>query len=223
MTDYKGVILDVDGTLVDSNDAHAYSWLTALAEHGYPTDFDSVRRLIGMGGDNLLPETAKLEKDSEQGKRITERYLEVFKNQYLPTLKAIPGARDLVERLLAHNLKIVVGSSSEASVLNTLLQIANVDTLLDLRVEPHEAKNSKPDPDIALAALNKLELPPEQVVMIGDTPYDIITASKAKIGTIALRCGGWSDNVLQDALAIYDNPVDLVTNYDQSPLAERVL
>ena len=70
MGTYQGVILDIDGTLVDSNDAHARSWITALTEHGYQIEFDEVRRLIGMGGDNLLPETAHVEKDSAQGKSL---------------------------------------------------------------------------------------------------------------------------------------------------------
>lgn len=218
MAAFQGVILDIDGTLVDSNDAHAESWVTALTEHSYQIEFDLVRRLIGMGGDNLLPETAHVEKESVKGKALAKRYLEVFKEQHLSTLQAMPGARELVEHMLKKGLKIVIGSSSEADVLDTLLEIAGVQDLLDQRVSSKEVQASKPDPDIILAALNKLGLPHEHAVMIGDTPYDVLAARKAGVQTIALRCGGWSDADLQDALAIYEDPADLLAHYAESPL-----
>ena len=220
MSQFKGVILDVDGTLVDSNDAHASSWVRALTEHGYTVDFDEVRRLIGMGGDNLLPETAHIEKDSEEGKQMAKRYLEIFKMDYLPKIQAFPEARDLVAHLHESGLHVVIGSSSETDVLDTLLKTAGVTEFIEQSVSSKDAKNSKPDPDTVLVALKKLKLPPEQVVMLGDTPYDISAAAKVGVPTIALRCGGWSDSDLHEALAVYVDPADLLKQYAQSPLAD---
>src|SRR5213080_425519 len=94
MSHIQGVILDVDGTLVDSNDAHATAWIEAMAENGYKVSFDKVRSLIGMGGDKVLPETLGIQKESEEGKRINQRRKEIFKERFLPGLHAFPGAKE---------------------------------------------------------------------------------------------------------------------------------
>ena len=90
------MILDVDGTLVDSNDAHARAWVDAFAEHGIAVAFERVRLAIGMGGDKLMPAVADIAEDSPQGKSISKRRGEIFKERFLPTLRAFPGVRDLV-------------------------------------------------------------------------------------------------------------------------------
>src|SRR5437764_5274058 len=108
MSHIQGVILDVDGTLVDSNDAHAKAWVEAMAQYGYKVAFDKVRPLIGMGGDKVLPETVGLEKDSEEGKRISQRRKEIFKERYLPNLHAFPGARELLEQMRKRGLKLAI-------------------------------------------------------------------------------------------------------------------
>src|SRR5690349_4118481 len=106
MDSIRGVILDVDGTLVDSNDAHAHAWVEALAEHGYSVPFVKVRALIGMGGDKLLPTVSGLEKDSAEGQSISKRRAEIFKARYLPTLQAFPQAPALLQRMRERGLKL---------------------------------------------------------------------------------------------------------------------
>src|SRR4051794_10402366 len=100
----EGVLLDVDGTLVDSNDAHAHAWVTALAEAGVEVDFQRVRRLIGKGGDKLLPEVSGIDPESERGKQISRRRSEIFVQHYLPTLRPFPGVMQLLARLRADGL-----------------------------------------------------------------------------------------------------------------------
>ena len=99
MTTVRGVILDVDGTLVDSNDAHAHAWVEALAEYGHQVPFEEVRRLIGMGGDKLLPKVAGIKKDSQQGQAIDHRRGEIFKTRYLPAVRPFPQVRPLLQRM----------------------------------------------------------------------------------------------------------------------------
>src|SRR6187200_2270479 len=94
-----GVLLDVDGTLVDSNDAHAHAWVRALAEAGVTVDFTSVRRLIGKGGDKLLPEVSGIDSESPKGKAISKRRGEIFKADYLPKLRPFPHAEELLARM----------------------------------------------------------------------------------------------------------------------------
>lgn len=214
---YRSVILDIDGTLVDSNEAHVQAWVTALAEHGFDVPAEKIRRLIGMGGDNLLPAAIGVEKDSERGKPIAERHDELFKER-LPTLKPFPRVRELLERMKADGLRLVVATSSEPDQMKALLDIAGVADLLEDAASKGDAESSKPEPDIVQAALDRLDLPAGEAVMLGDTPYDVEAAGKIGIGTIALRCGGFTDEDLGRAIAIYDDAADLLARYDTSPL-----
>ena len=224
MTYIRGVILDVDGTLVNSNDAHAHAWVQAMAENGHQVPFDKVRSLIGMGGDKVLPETVGVAKDSDEGKKISQRRKQVFMQQYLPTLKPFPHTADLLERMRDARLALVIATSAEQDELNKLLQVIspNASNFFKQETSSKDAPHSKPDPDIMHAALQRLGCPASQTVMLGDTDYDIEAAAKANVPTIALRCGGWSDDDLRGALAIYNDPADLLAHYDHSPLAQDV-
>ena len=121
MAHIRGVILDVDGTLIDSNDAHARAWVEAMAAYGYTVAFEKVRPLIGMGGDKVLPETVHLDKDSEQGKAISQKREEIFKERYLPHLRPFPGAKELIEEVRRRGLKVAIASSAKADELQAFL------------------------------------------------------------------------------------------------------
>lgn len=216
-----GVILDVDGTLLDSNDAHAQAWAEALADFDVRVSFEQIRPLIGMGGDKLLPEVAGIDAESERGRAIGERRREIFKARYLPGLKAFPKARELLSTMRSAGLKLAVASSAKKEELHELLVLAHVDDILESVTSSDDAESSKPDPDIVHAALGKLGLAGSHALMIGDTPYDIRAAEKLGVGTIAFRCGGWSDADLKGAVRIYDGPADLLANFDQSPLVSK--
>ncbi|HEX2915892.1 MAG TPA: HAD family hydrolase [Chloroflexia bacterium] len=212
----KGVILDVDGTLVDSNKEHAKAWVEAFEDNGYRTDLAKIVKMIGMGGDKLMPMAIGVEKDSPEGKRISDRRKDIFMQKYLPHLQPTPGARELLERMRQGGLILVVASSAQEDELRPLLEVAGATDLLQQKTSSNEANESKPDPDIVNVALKKIGLPAAQAVMIGDTPYDIEAAARASVPTVAVRSGGWSDSTLRGAIAIYDNPADLLAHYDQS-------
>jgi HAD superfamily hydrolase (TIGR01509 family) len=218
VTHIRGVILDVDGTLVDSNDAHAKSWVEAMAEYGYHVPYEKVRPLIGMGGDKVLPETIGIQKDSPQGKKISQRRAEIFKERYLPTVRPFPKARELLQRMRESGLKLAVASSAQPEELEALLRIVGASDLIEEKSSSKDAQDSKPDPDIMQVTLQRIGFPADQVIMLGDTAYDIEAAQKVGVGTIALRSGGWSDDELRGALAIYDDTADLLAHYDSSPL-----
>lgn len=215
----RGVILDVDGTLVDSNDAHARAWVDALAEQRIEVSFSSVRPLIGMGGDKLLPEVARVSEGSELGRRVSARRSAIFAERYLPGLRAFPKTRELVLRMRGAGLKVVIASSAKREELSPLLELARVSDLVEGVTSSSDSAASKPDPDIVQAALALLDVAAAHVVMIGDTPYDIEAAAKAGIPTIAFRCGGQSDAALKGALATYDGPADLLARFTESALA----
>jgi HAD superfamily hydrolase (TIGR01549 family) len=174
--------------------------------------------LIGMGGDKVLPEVTGLAKDTPEGEQISKRRKEIFSAQYLPTLKAFPQTHELLQHMHDSGLKLVIASSAEKDELQKLLEIAGADGLIEEQASSSDARQSKPDPDIVQAALNNSGLEADEVVMVGDTPYDVEASSKAGVKTIALECGGWKATDLQGALAVYASPADLLEHYDDSPL-----
>jgi HAD superfamily hydrolase (TIGR01509 family) len=214
---YRAVIFDVDGTLVDSNDAHAQAWVRALAEHGRRVDIARVRPLIGMGGDKLLPKVAGIAVDSPEGMAIDARRGEIFVREFLPTLAPTRGAQRLLEWLRDERMMLAVATSAQKSELEGLLRVAGAEKFIDAAATSDDAPHSKPDPDIVEAALNRTRCPRAETMMIGDTPYDIAAAQRAGIRIIALRCGGWDDRELAGATAIYSDPADLLEHYDLSP------
>jgi HAD superfamily hydrolase (TIGR01509 family) len=208
---FSAVLLDVDGTLVDSNDRHADAWTRAFHEAGYHVDPAEVRTAIGMGGDNLMPRVSRLQADSPEGRRISERRGEIFRAEYLPQLRPFPGSADLVTWLKQQGFVVVAASSATRAELTRLLEVAGVAGLLDAFTSSDDAEESKPEPDIIQAALAKAGVAAGAAVMIGDTPYDIEAASAAGVASIAFRTGGWPDVQLHGAMAIYDGPGDLLS------------
>jgi HAD superfamily hydrolase (TIGR01509 family) len=209
----QGFLLDVDGTLVASNEAHVQSWKIALQHFGYNVSVDEIGTLIGMGGDKLLPTLVPgLTNKEGKGKEIADFRKKYFLEHFVPDLKPTPGARTLILELQKRNVKLVVATSSSARELQVLLQKAAVDDLLHEYVTASDVKASKPAPDVIMAALEKIALPPKEVVLLGDTPYDIAAAKKAGVATIALRSGGFSDEQLQGALALFDTPNEVMKN-----------
>jgi HAD superfamily hydrolase (TIGR01509 family) len=214
----RAVLFDVDGTLVDSNDAHAHAWVRAFAEAGIDVSFDAVRRGIGMGGDKLMPRVSGLTEDSDKGQKIAARRKEIFKQDWLPRLAALPRAADLVAAVKERGLVAVAASSAKKEELEPLLKIAGAHSLMDGATSSDDAEESKPDPDIVQAALARARATADEAVMIGDTPYDIEAARRAGVRTIAFRSGGWGDADLAGAIAIYDGPWDLLDKLEESPL-----
>ena len=215
----RAILLDIDGTLVESNEAHAAAWADACTAFGYDRPIAFFRPLIGMGGDQVLPKiSADLDADHEPGKALASRRSEIFKTTYLSTLRPTPGARDLVALLHDAGYRCVIASSAKADELESLLAIVGIAELIDVKTTSDDASASKPAPDIVVVALKKAGVEADEAMLIGDTPHDIASAAKAGVATIAFRCGGWSDEGLSGAAAIYDDPADLVKHYDASLL-----
>jgi len=213
---FRGVILDIDGTLIDSNDAHTRAWVDALAEEGKDVPFEKIRPLIGMGGDKVLPEISDIEKDSEVGKRLSERRSQIFKEKHLPQIQAFPQVRELIKALQQKGIKLQIATSAQENEVGDLLRVAGVPEIADKKTTSDDAEKSKPDPDIVEAALEKIGLGPEEVVMLGDTPYDVEAAKKAGVKSFAFRCGGWwKDADFKDAAGIFDGPADLLEHLDE--------
>ncbi|MCL2723258.1 MAG: HAD family hydrolase [Polyangiaceae bacterium] len=220
MARIRAVLFDVDGTLLDSNDAHAHAWLDALRGHGKSFPFEQVRSRIGMGSARLLRELVNVDADSLEGRALVEHRSAIFKAHYLPDLGPLPGARVLVDRIRSRGLSCVAVTWSSASDLVDLLRVAAVADLMDHVVTSDDVDQTKPDPDLVEAALARASVSAEEAVFVGDTPYDIALANHAGVAAIALRSGGWKDAELEGAVAIYDGPAELASRLDHSPICQ---
>ncbi|MGE5362219.1 MAG: HAD family hydrolase, partial [Bacteroidales bacterium] len=199
--------------------AHARAWLSVFTERGLPVTYERVRHLIGMGSDKLLPTLTGINPDTPTGQEIAARQLAIFKRDALAYLRPFPATRALALRMRDDGLKLAVASSASSEVLGALLDIAELRDLIEYVSSTDDADKSKPDPDIVRATLARTGEPADRAVMIGDTPYDIEAAARAGMPAIALRCGGgWSEQDLAEAVGVYDDPLDLLLNYDDSPL-----
>lgn len=215
---YRAVILDIDGTLIDSNRTHAEAWAAAFGSVGIAVRPDDVQPLVGKGGDKLIPDIAGVEADSETGKQIAETQRQQF-FAHFAQVQPFPQVRAFVEWLQQAGYVIETATSGDPGDTAHLLERAGVADLLRAPAEDETAGTSKPDPDVVLAALERAGVPASAAVLIGDTPYDIESAVRAGVDVIGLRCGGWGDADLAGALAVYDDIADLLAHHHTSPLA----
>jgi HAD superfamily hydrolase (TIGR01549 family) len=218
----EAAIFDVDGTIVDSVDLHAKAWQVAFAKFGKKISLHQIRRQIGKGADQLLPVFFSKQELHEFGKELDEHRSELFQREYLPLVKGFPKVRELFQRIKRDHKRIALASSAKAEELEIYKKIAKITDLIESETSSQDADKSKPHPDIFEAALSQLPgITLDQVIVIGDTPYDAEAAAKANLQTIGLLCGGWREKHLRQAgcIAIYKNPADLLAHYEKSPLA----
>jgi phosphoglycolate phosphatase-like HAD superfamily hydrolase len=214
---HQVMVFDVDGTLVDSNEAHARAWVEVLQTFGIERDVAAARRLVGMGGDKLLPALAGIEAEGDLGRKIIGQRATHFRRTYLDLLRPFTDTRALFQALRARGVRLAIASSSNQEDLDRLLEIAAVTDLIERRASADDAERSKPDPDLIRAALARLgDVKDAMVSMVGDTPYDIEAARKANVRAIGFRCGGWSDAELAGAADIFDGPADMLAHLDRA-------
>ena len=217
----EAVIFDIDGTLVDSVDLHARAWQEALLHFGHDVTFPQVRHEIGKGGDQLLPDLLPPKVVDAEGEDIKQYRSQLFKSKYLAQVRPFPKVRELFERIRADGKKIALASSAKRDEIDIYKKIARIEAVVDVETSADDAEKSKPHPDIFDATLDRLGGPnPASVLVVGDTPHDALAASKARLLTIGMLCGGFPETELHAAgcIAIYRDPADLLARYDESPL-----
>jgi HAD superfamily hydrolase (TIGR01549 family) len=218
----KAVLFDIDGTLIDSVDFHAEAWVRALGHFGIEVGFDEMRGQIGKGGDQLLPLFVPAERLAREQKEIETFRSEMFKRDYLRRIKPFPAVRPLVQRCREAGLTIALASSGHEDEVKVYTEIAGIADLVDVTTTSSDVAHSKPCPDIFQAALEKCApARAEDVVVIGDTPYDAEAAVRAGIRPIGVLCGGFPEADLRaaGAVAIYRDPADLLARFAESSLA----
>jgi HAD superfamily hydrolase (TIGR01549 family) len=192
-------ILDVDGTLVDSNYFHAVAWYRAMREHGHTLPMWRVHRAIGMGGDQMIGALLGDDVEEREGDDIRatekERYFELIEE-----VQPLDGARGLIEDLKRSGRRVVLASSAKPDEVDHYLDLLDARELADAWTTSGDVENTKPEPDLVNSALEKIGGGP--AVMVGDSVYDCEAATNAGVDTIAVLTGGFSDSELIKAGAV---------------------
>ena len=217
-------IFDIDGTLVDSNELHVDPWDRAFRHFGKQFPREKLRAQIGKGSDQYLPEFLAPDEIKRFGKALDDYRSDLFRKEYLPTVRPFPKVRELFQRIRDDDKRIVLASSGKKADTKYYIGLLEIDDLIEGYTSGDDAESSKPAPDIFAASLKKLgEISPADAVTVGDTRFDIEAAGKAGLKTIAFLCGGTSESVLREvgAIAIYRDPADFLAHYDD--LIEAVM
>ena len=205
-----GVLLDVDGTLVDSNYHHTIAWSRALREHGHDARLAAIHRLIGMGGSLLLERVIGQSDDEIEGAWRTHF------DELIPEVHAFERAGDLLRALHERGVVVVLATSSPKDLLEQLKTKLEADEAIDVVVTADDVDEAKPDPDIFETARDKAGLEADEVIVIGDSVWDVEAAAKAGLRCIAVETGGFSCAELEDAgaSAVYRDPKDILDHLD---------
>jgi membrane protein len=219
MTRITTLLFDIDGTLVDSNEYHVTAWQEVLREAGHEFPREQIHGQIGKGGDNLLPALLPDLSEEEQ-EAIAGKHGPRYQQHYLEQVRPFPGARDLLARGKEEGFTVALATSANPEELEYYVELLDARELIDVTTSKGDVEATKPAPDIFAAAVSKAGVRPEEALVIGDTPYDVLAANRAEVQAIGLLSGGFPEEDLRSAgaIAIYQDAADLLANWDSSPI-----
>ena len=211
-------ILDIDGTLADTNYHHVVAWARAFAEHEADVPIWRIHRHIGMGGDQIVSALAGEDFEREHGDAAREaegeRYLDL-----IGEVSPLPGARELVVELKEQGHTVILASSAKEEEVEHYVDLLDARDLADSWTTSADVETTKPAPDLVESALGRSDQ--DGAVMVGDSTFDCEAAGRAGVPTIAVLTGGFSDQELREAgaVAVFESPAELLDELDQTPLA----
>jgi HAD superfamily hydrolase (TIGR01509 family) len=212
-------VLDIDGTLVDTNYHHAIAWFRAFRQHGFVLPLWRIHRHIGMGGDQLVAALAGEGFDATQGDsvRAAEKVLYM---ELIGEVQPLEGARRLIEDLKGNGHTVVLASSAKTEELEHYLTLLDARSLADDWTDSSDVEQTKPEPDLLLAALEKVDARAKDAVMIGDSVWDCRAAKRAGVRSVGVLTGGFSEQELTEsgASAVYSAVEELRQSLDETPL-----
>jgi HAD superfamily hydrolase (TIGR01509 family) len=216
----KAIFFDIDGTLIDSNDMHVLAWEEAFAGIGQKIDRQVIHDQIGKGADMLVP-TLLPHLDEAAQQEVGDAHGAIFKAKFLNAAKPFPHARDLLAHVQARGQQVVLASSASKNDLDHYLDLLDAHELVAAATSSDDVEKTKPAPDIFATALDKLAgIEADEVIVVGDTPYDMKAANRCGIAAVGVRSGKFPDDTLWNAgaIGIYDDVAALLAGYVDSPL-----
>lgn len=211
----EALILDIDGTLVDSNDLHADCWTEAFAHFGKQIAWADVRSHVGKGGDLLVPDLLDAKEMRSFGEAVKSYRSELWTKSYMHRVQPFAGASAALERLAGAGIRLALASSADPQEVEHYVQLLGAKDWLDATTSKEDAQFSKPSPEIFRAALERIEANPERTVVVGDTPYDILAAHRAALPVAAVLSGGFPREELAKAEMLFDDIRAMVREIDR--------
>lgn len=211
----EAILLDIDGTLVDSNDKHTDCWVEAFAHFGKQVDWDTVRGQIGKGGDLLVPDALNAREMRTFGEALKKYRGELWTKNYMSSVQPFPGAVASMHALHERGIKLALASSSNPDEVEYYVELLGVGNLLEGTTSKEDAQFSKPSPEIFQAALERLQSDPARTLAVGDTPYDILAAHRTPVPIAAVLCGGFPRESLAKAEFLFDDVPAMVKELDR--------
>ncbi|HEX7706392.1 MAG TPA: HAD family phosphatase [Thermoanaerobaculia bacterium] len=215
MNHLQAVLLDVDGTLVDSNDKHTECWIEAFAHFGKKVEWETIREQIGKGGDLLVPDTLNAREMHRFGEPLKEYRGELWKRRFMSDVKPFPGVRDAIETLRSREILVALASSSNPDEVEYYVDLLGVENLIGGTTSKEDAQFSKPSPEIFQAALERLESDPARTLVVGDTPYDVLAAHRIPVAVAAVLTGGFSAESLRKAEFLFEDLREMVKELER--------
>jgi phosphoglycolate phosphatase-like HAD superfamily hydrolase len=211
-------ILDIDGTLVDTNFQHAVAWYRAFHQHGLVIPLWRIHRSIGMGGDQLVPTVAGDEVEEQLGDDVRPAHDAIYFTM-IAEVEPLPGARELIVELKDRGHTVVLASSAKATEVDHYIDLLDARELADDWTSSADVEATKPQPDVVEVALEKIG--GGEAVLVGDSVYDCESAARAGVQPVGVVTGGFGESELREAgaVAVFDSLVDLREELDGSPLA----
>jgi len=218
----RGVLFDVDGTLIDSSYFHAMAWWQAFRREGLDIEMSAIHRRVGMGGDKLIQSLVP-DCTDEMQEDLKSAHGAVF-STFWPTLRPFDSARDLLAACSDAGLAVGLASSAQERDLDVSRHLLDAGSSIDAWTSSSDAEESKPAPDILVACLEKLGVSPEDAVFVGDAVWDVKAGAAIGVPVVALTCGGISEAELRDAGAaeVYDNPQHLLERLETSLIGKLI-
>jgi HAD superfamily hydrolase (TIGR01549 family) len=211
----EAFLLDIDGTLVDSNDKHADCWVEAFAHFGKDVEWNVIRGQVGKGGDLLVPDMLSAREMQTFGEELKKYRGALWKESYMKSVQPFAGARDAIQALAQKGIKLAFASSSNPDEVEYYVELLGAGPLLEGATSKKDAKLSKPSPEIFQAALDRCGSDPARTFAVGDSPYDILAAHRVPIPVVAVSSGGFPRELLAKAEFLFDDVSAIVRELDR--------
>ncbi|HWE62151.1 MAG TPA: HAD family hydrolase [Chloroflexota bacterium] len=212
-------LLDVDGTLVDSNYEHVQAWNQAFRQHGFVLPEAWIHRAIGMGGDKLVPHLLQTAEDDPRVTILGDLHDRIFRQQYIDGIQPLPGTAAFFDRLAAEHYLSVLATSAKPDELEQYVRLLGLEGRLAATVSKRDVHHTKPAPEIFAVACDKLGMAPAQVIVVGDSVWDVKAALRIGARCVGLCTGGFDREELrrEGAAAVYDDLPTLLEQWQDSP------
>jgi HAD superfamily hydrolase (TIGR01549 family) len=211
----QGLLFDIDGTLVDSNDHHARCWIEAFAHFGKHFSYDFIRHQLGKGGDLLVPDVLGAKEMRKFGEAVKKYRSDLYKRKYLEEVKPFPFVEALFEALRERGVRLALASSSNEEEVEYYTRLLNAEQFIEGSTSKSDAQFSKPSPEIFAAALERAGSDAEFTFAAGDTPYDVLAAHRIAMPIIAVLSGGFERELLAKAEFVFRDAGEIPEHFEE--------